>query len=356
MYPYTLTNNSVSMYVNGRMLTMDSSHELFASVVEAVRQEEFEKAAQMLDPKEWVNDSQKLTEKITFDGDSLYYQGEELNGSLTDRIMKMLSSGFNADPLVQFMENLMENPSYKSREDLYRFMEHNNLPITSDGHLLAYKKVRDDYTDIHSGEFDNSPGSIITEDRSKVDDDSRKTCSKGLHFCSQDYLPHFNSIANNRVVCVKVNPRDVVSVPYDYNNAKVRCCRYEVMEDVTGSHLPENFTERHGSNSSLVSSNEMNEVVQEKQESSISYFDIDNMVDSYGEFNSYVINRMGYEQLVYAMQELIEADGYINVRFKTDEQFIISEVQETEISDTLKLLTDDSVYKYVKRFEIVDFM
>ena len=28
---------------------------------------------------------------------------------------------------------------------------------------------------------------------------------------------------------VKINPRDVVSIPEDYDNAKGRCCRYEVV-------------------------------------------------------------------------------------------------------------------------------
>ena len=31
---------------------------------------------------------------------------------------------------------------------------------------------------------------------------------------------------------VKINPRDVVSIPTDYNNAKGRACRYEVIGEV----------------------------------------------------------------------------------------------------------------------------
>ena len=31
---------------------------------------------------------------------------------------------------------------------------------------------------------------------------------------------------------IKINPRDVVSIPYDYNNEKMRCCRYEVIGEV----------------------------------------------------------------------------------------------------------------------------
>ena len=31
---------------------------------------------------------------------------------------------------------------------------------------------------------------------------------------------------------LKINPRDVVSIPTDYNDSKGRCCRYEVIGEV----------------------------------------------------------------------------------------------------------------------------
>jgi hypothetical protein len=43
------------------------------------------------------------------------------------------------------------------------------------------------------------------------------------------YLNHFGGA---RTVIVKVNPRDVVSIPSDYNGAKGRTCRYEVIGEL----------------------------------------------------------------------------------------------------------------------------
>jgi polyhydroxyalkanoate synthesis regulator phasin len=38
---------------------------------------------------------------------------------------------------------------------------------------------------------------------------------------------------------MKVNPRDVVSIPSDYNNEKGRCCEYAVVDEITtGEALP----------------------------------------------------------------------------------------------------------------------
>jgi hypothetical protein len=123
----------------------------------------------------------------------------------------------------------MSNPSKRAVDELYGFLEKNNLPITPDGHFLAYKKVRDDYTDVHSGTMDNGVGQIVEMERNEVDDNKDRTCSTGLHFCSQNYLNHFGG---ERIVIVKINPRDVVSIPSDYNDSKGRACRYEVIGEL----------------------------------------------------------------------------------------------------------------------------
>jgi hypothetical protein len=77
--------------------------------------------------------------------------------------------------------------------------------------------------------MNNSVGEIVEMERNEVDDNKDRTCSTGLHFCSQDYLNHFGG---ERVVIVKINPRDVVSIPSDYNDSKGRACRYEVVGEL----------------------------------------------------------------------------------------------------------------------------
>ncbi len=165
----------------------------------------------------------------------VFYRGETLHSTLTKRILWGLSEGFDMNPSLSFLSNLMENPSKRAVDELYSFIEKHRMGITEDGHILAYKRVRGDFRDIYSGKFDNSPGKIVEEPRNRVDDDPTRTCSNGLHFCSQSYLPHYGAAPGNRIVVVKVNPRDVVSVPVDYDAAKVRCCRYEVLSEYQGT-------------------------------------------------------------------------------------------------------------------------
>ena len=73
-----------------------------------------------------------------------------------------------------------------------------------------------------------------------VDDNQNNTCSSGLHFCSQEYLSSFGD-SSSRTMILKINPRDVVSIPTDYNNSKGRACRYEVIGEL-GVNPEEAFT------------------------------------------------------------------------------------------------------------------
>lgn len=161
---------------------------------------------------------------------TVMYDGQIIHNALTMRLLDMLEEGFNVDPLLRFLDNLMDNPSKRAVDELYLFLEANSLPITPDGHFLAYKNVNSDYRDIHSNTFDNSVGQIVEMPRNRVDDQRDRTCSYGLHFCSLSYLKSFGGA---HTMILKINPADVVSIPSDYNNQKGRCCRYEVVGEHT---------------------------------------------------------------------------------------------------------------------------
>ena len=102
--------------------------------------------------------------------------------------------------------------------------EPSNLPITDDGHLLAYKSVTENFKDRHTGTIDNSPGRVVEMPREEVDSERDRTCSSGLHFCALHYLSTAYGYGG-QVVILKINPRDVVSIPSDYNNSKQSVCR-----------------------------------------------------------------------------------------------------------------------------------
>ena len=184
--------------------------------------------------KTWLNDRLKLSEDGTATLDD-----RELPPLLAQRLMTLFEQGYPCDALVNFACNLWENPSNRSATQLYSFLENKNIPITDDGCFVAYKAVRSDYYDLHSGTFLNAVGSVIEMPRAKVDDDPNRTCSHGLHVGALPYVLNFGG-SHGKVLLVKVNPRDVVSVPVDYNGQKMRVCRYEVISEYKGA-LPSSY-------------------------------------------------------------------------------------------------------------------
>jgi hypothetical protein len=228
-YPYLLQGSNITVVINNKPHTVSKTHPTFEKIKQAIKNGEWDKVANIIDPKKQVLDYG--VGRLSIQGETLFWDGHEFHNAMSKRMFQMLQEDMPIDPLVKFMENLMDNPSYRSVNELYGFLEKNNLPITPDGHFLAYKKVRSNYMDIHSGKFDNSVGKVCEMPRNMVDDNANQTCSSGLHFCSQDYLKHFGG-SDSRVVIVKINPRDVVSIPTDYDFSKGRCSRYEVIGEV----------------------------------------------------------------------------------------------------------------------------
>jgi hypothetical protein len=236
-YPYLIQGKNITVVIGTNSHTITSSHICYDRIKEAIKANDWDSVKDLIEPKKVVlNYGQG---NVEIQGEKLFWKGAEMHNALSKRMIAMLQEGFPVEPLVLFMENLMQNPSKRAVTELYGFLEKNSLPITPDGHFLAYKRVREDFLDCHSGTMDNSVGRIVEMERNQVDDDKDRTCSTGLHFCSMSYLNHFGGA---RTVILKINPRDVVSIPSDYDNSKGRACRYEVIGEL-GVAPEEAFTE-----------------------------------------------------------------------------------------------------------------
>lgn len=226
-YPYLIQGSNVVVVIDNKPHTVSKTHISYQRVVDAIKASDWETVKQIIDPvKVVLNYGQG---HVSVQGSTLYWKDEPFAGALATRMIAMLEEGFTIEPMVEFMHKMMKNPSKRAVTELYGFLEANNLPITPDGCFLAYKKVRADYLDCHSGTMDNSVGQIVEMERNQVDDNKDNTCSTGLHFCSQEYLKSFSG---DRTVIVKIDPADVVSIPTDYNNSKGRACRYEVIGEL----------------------------------------------------------------------------------------------------------------------------
>lgn len=157
---------------------------------------------------------------------SLFIQGD-MPTQLWEVTQKMVSLEKDPTALFELWARLRHNPSSNSRRDLYAFLVRHHIPLTTRGTFLAYKGVTSDFLDEYTKKIDNSPGSLVTMDRKKVDDNSGHACSQGLHVGAFSYASGFSQ----RTVLVEVCPSDVVSVPLDCDGQKMRVCRYFVVRE-----------------------------------------------------------------------------------------------------------------------------
>lgn len=223
-----------TVVVGAKSYTFNSSHHSYSNLVEAVREGDEESFLKNWDTNEkienWSSGDFRIGNGI------LWYQDETVNDVITERIIQMIRDQFDYQPMLRFLENLYRNPSFRAVEELYGFLRHKFLPITSDGCFLAYKAVTGEFLDKYSKTIDNKPGSVVEMPRYRVDDNCSEGCSQGLHVGAIDYVRSYGSAGDKVVIC-KVNPADVVSVPLDSEQQKVRCCRYEVVAEYDGEIL-----------------------------------------------------------------------------------------------------------------------
>jgi hypothetical protein len=219
---YHITKNSVTLNFNGKTMSIARGDDRFGKVIEAIKENRLSDIPELVDvAAQFERDGLRLV-----DGQVVTADGEAIPAELNSRILEFRREGLPFTHLLKFWDNLKANPSYRSREQLFKFLEHNGHPLTEDGCFIAYRGVTADFRDKHTGKFDNSPGAICVMPREHVDDDPTRTCSAGLHVAAWEYAAGFGETK----IEVKVNPKDVVAVPVDYNGQKMRVCKFEVIQ------------------------------------------------------------------------------------------------------------------------------
>ena len=187
-----------------------------------------------------------LNNKVSIQGDKLTIETDENAESLSldkgqgNKLTVDLGTADESDPIIAFikllkdkgtvdteierikpfLQNVFENPFIDAVQEIYEYCKAMDFEITEDGCFLAYKYVNEDLTSCHDGKTKHAIGEYTEVE--KFDTNRHNHCSQGLHFCSKSYL----SSGDRTIIVVKINPKDVISIPTDYNFAKGRCRRY----------------------------------------------------------------------------------------------------------------------------------
>lgn len=230
---FTLSTRSISVLLGGQTHTVKKGAANFAGLRDALKAKAWDKLPKLLSVAATLEDWASGQFKVV--GNKVQYKGEALPSELHSRMLTMVSKGESPTSLMRFWERLQKNPSFRSVNQLWPFLDHQGIPLSEDGCFLAYKSVTRDYKDHHTGTVDNKPGAKPWMHRNKISDDPREACHEGYHVGALAYAREFRS--GSRIIICKVDPEDVVCVPYDCSHQKMRVCRYEVIGNY-GSRMP----------------------------------------------------------------------------------------------------------------------
>lgn len=224
---YMITGDSVIMTYGSESEIVESTHPNYQEIVVHVVKGEFKKAFELMNIRKSIENFTQGA--ITIKGDKLFYGAVEMRSTLVDRILHMMKTGDKCfERLVMFFEKLMENPSKGSVEQLWGFISHLDVEIDEEGYIIGWKKVQSkadgSLVDSHTHKVPNDLGNLVEMPRWMVDSDPNRTCSQGLHVGAWEYVSCFGG---DTILKVRVHPRDVVSVPTDYNDMKMRVSAYE---------------------------------------------------------------------------------------------------------------------------------
>lgn len=220
-YPFVLKDSYISVTLDGKPFALQSTHPTFTKLKNALKNKRWEKIPGLVSIARSI--ANQSYGQIEIRNDKVFFRGAEVHNAIADRMVELINQSKPFEHMLKFMDNLYKNPSKIAIQEFYGWLVKNDLPFTDDGGFLAYKSVKKDNTDTHSGTIDNSPGQVIMMPRREGDEDWRNQCSSGFHICSKQY-----GVYGEKTMAVKVNPKDVLSAVA----GKMRVVKYEVLMEL----------------------------------------------------------------------------------------------------------------------------
>lgn len=248
---YNLTNragqSTLSVFGEFGEKVIPANHPFFQDVlVYLTTNEEHDEneIVRLIDPTLHIGEQIKdISDRVTYDRNNIYLDGLPVHSSIGQHIVERIEAREESwDRLVRFLVKVSDNPSKRSQDAVYEWIQRHSIQITEDGDFVGYKGVTPDGLSVHSGpnnfidgvlygeagkdyQVPHEVGTVISKRRGDVDDNTALACATGLHVGTHSYATGFGK----RLLTVKVNPANVVSVPSNESTFKIRVCEYEVI-------------------------------------------------------------------------------------------------------------------------------
>lgn len=242
-------HESLTVLIGGVLYAATSSNPSYDEIKRRVMNSD-PSAAELFNVRNAVNSAfGDVTDRVTVTKDGVELDGEPVHGAISKVLVGLVEQGERDGfiGLARFLERLSDNPSHRSREQLYNFVEANDISIDKDGHLVLYKSVAGDSEGgfrshaigtawVNGVKYANQQiptnlGDVVTMPRREISDDPTVACHKGLHAGAHAYAKWFHS--GSTILRVLVGPEHVVSVPSDSAHQKIRTEQYTIGGVVT---------------------------------------------------------------------------------------------------------------------------
>lgn len=223
----SLTDN-----ISGKTIHSTKDQLNFKFLIDLYEKKDYNTMLSLVDPFLYVQ--QNLEEFIEVKNSDFYLKSPTKNYLIPGFHEVMIdlchdvNSFENLDYFKKFLIKLLNNESITEIPHFLKYLSSQKFMINENGNLFAYKAVRGNYLDKHSGTIDNSPGRTVKMNRWEVTQDSKEECASGLHVGNLRYISGYWSSSCDVLLVTEVDPRDLVSVP-GYNQGKIRVCKYHVL-------------------------------------------------------------------------------------------------------------------------------
>jgi hypothetical protein len=239
---YIINSKSIVLFFDNKPTKVEKTDSRFSKIIKCFDLPEDEQESSIKNIISYNNNILQKEKDFEVKDQDIYIEGDKLPPVLAQTVLNLVAQDLPIDLFKKFWKNLRDNPSQTSVNELYDFLGNKELPLTEDGCFLAYKGLLDNFWSINGnkdtkvlkgnvnkeGRIFNGIGEEIEVLRRDVDDNRANHCSTGLHVGSHAYA---SSFSQGKIVVVKVNPKDVVSVPSDYNCQKCRVSAYTVVSE-----------------------------------------------------------------------------------------------------------------------------
>lgn len=234
IFDFNSENGFITIFIDGEQHTIRANASNFEKAKSFFIASDWDSLLFEMNPSLRFKSLYAKYEAVEVKDGQVFVNGDSIHEVDARRILGFMSEGADCVPIFKFITRLQNNPSKRAVDELYKFLEHKNLPLTDSGTFLAYKAVRDDFTDKHTGKFFNGVGEVLEMPRNKVDDDKNVGCSYGFHAGTLKYASDFMG-GYGHLMVVEIDPADVVSIPVDCEFQKLRTCKYKVVYEYEGA-------------------------------------------------------------------------------------------------------------------------